>query len=62
MYFSPIRNTLYNKAVRLLVIITYNANFRVLKELEGIYTLNEIISSSNYQYLCEVVSDTKSIK
>ena len=61
IYFALIKNIIYSKILNFPIIITYNTNMRVLKEIEGNCTLHKIIDERNYQYLCEVYEDTTNI-
>ena len=52
-------NNIFSKIVTFPVIISYNRNIRVLKQVEANCTLDSIISSKNYKFFCEVHEETK---
>ena len=62
IYFVSIINTIFSKILTFPVIINYYRNMRMLKQVEVNCTLNSIISSKNYRFLCEVYEDTTNIK
>ena len=59
IYFITIINNIFSKIVTFPVIISYNRNIRVLKQVEANCTLDSIISSKNYKFFCEVHEETK---
>jgi len=59
---ARIKNNLYSKRLRIPAIITYYNNIRSLKETEANCTLQNDLSDSKYQYLCEIYEETKNIK
>ena len=59
IYFVTIINNIFSKIVTFSVIISYNRNIRVLKQVEANCTLDSIISSKNYKFFCEVHEETK---
>ena len=59
IYFITMINNIFSKIVTFPVIISYNRNIRVLKQVEANCTLDSIISSKNYKFFCEVHEETK---
>jgi hypothetical protein len=62
IYFVAIINNIFSKTLNFPVIIDYNRNMRIYKQVKVNCTLNDIISIKIYKYLCEVNGDTTNIK
>ena len=61
-FLLSLKNSMNSKIMGLSASIIHGSNMRVLKETEINCTLNNIINSLNYQYLCEANKDTEIIK
>ena len=62
MYLLALKNKLNSNQTEVQSTVTYNTKVRILKETKGNCTLNNIINSNYYQYLCEIHEDTSNIK
>ena len=62
MYLLALKNKLKSNELEVQSTVTYNTKVRILKETKGNCTLNNIINSNYYQYLCEIHEDTSNIK
>ena len=62
IYLIPSDNNSLPENVSFPVVLDYNRNIRLLKQVESICTLENIIFFKNYQYLCVVYEDTSKIK
>ena len=62
IYFVTLKNKIYSKILIFPIIIDYYRNRRNLKQVEAKCNLNNIISSNNYKYLCEIHEDITKIK
>ena len=62
IYLAPIQNIIYSNLLKFPVIIYYNANIRLLKEVEANCNKKNGLYDSKYQYFCEVHEETKNIR
>ena len=62
MYLVRIKNMIYSKTFGFPLTITSNTNMRMLKEIKGNCTLNNIYNDNNYEFLCGTNEDTSNIK